>query len=212
MLGSLAVQFGYATAGAARCATPSGRVDERGVWTRFRPDPADLQKRLAPHARGAILVAAVFDAFIAIYKTRTADLLRIYTGGTGVLPTGAIHPDLVRRLADEAAKSAATSSTCASVRSTTCRPLTSRSASTCAASSPRTSIWSATTATTTASLSSKPSAAAGSTRATSTRSRVDTLRWQGFNHSEFPSNVRARISEQYQGIIEELKQYADKCL
>ena len=37
---------------------------------------------------------------------RVADLLRIYTGGTGVLPTGAIHPDLVKRLAAEAARSA----------------------------------------------------------------------------------------------------------
>src|SRR5204862_3198342 len=32
--------------------------------------------------------------------------LRIYTGGTGLLPAGAIHPDLVKRLAGEAAKSA----------------------------------------------------------------------------------------------------------
>ena len=75
---------------AARYATPSARI-ENGAWTRQRPEPADYQKRLTPHARGAILVAAVFDAFIAIYKSRTADLLRIYTGGTGVLPPGAIH-------------------------------------------------------------------------------------------------------------------------
>lgn len=59
-----------------------------------------------PHARGSLLVAAVFDAFLAIYATRTADLYRIYTGGTGVLRPGAIHPDLVNRLANEAATSA----------------------------------------------------------------------------------------------------------
>jgi hypothetical protein len=53
-----------------------------------------------------VLVAAVFDAFLAIYKSRTGDLLRIATGGAGVLPAGALHPDLVNRLADEAAKSA----------------------------------------------------------------------------------------------------------
>jgi len=52
------------------------------------------------------MVAAVFDAFLAIYKSRTNDLVRIYTGGTGVLPNGAIHPDLVNRLAAEAVKSA----------------------------------------------------------------------------------------------------------
>jgi hypothetical protein len=53
-----------------------------------------------------VLVGAVFDAFTAIYRRRVQDLLRIYTGGSGVLPAGAIHPDLVRRLADEAATSA----------------------------------------------------------------------------------------------------------
>jgi hypothetical protein len=52
------------------------------------------------------LVSAVFDAFVALYKVRTADLLRLATGGTGVLPQGEIHPDLVNRLADEAAKTA----------------------------------------------------------------------------------------------------------
>src|SRR5204862_6746445 len=50
--------------------------------------------------------AAVVDSFLAIYNDRLADLLPISTGGTGVLPSGAIHPDLVRRLAGEAAKSA----------------------------------------------------------------------------------------------------------
>jgi hypothetical protein len=59
-----------------------------------------------PHLRGALLVAAVFDAFLTIYRYRVADLLRIATGGTGRLPDGDIHPDLVKRLAEEAAKSA----------------------------------------------------------------------------------------------------------
>lgn len=105
ILGSLAVQFGSATGWGGALREAIGRMED-GVWKRLVPDPAELRKRLAPHSRGAILVAAVFDAFIAIYKARTADLLRIYTGGTGVLPNGAIHPDLVRRLADEAAKAA----------------------------------------------------------------------------------------------------------
>jgi len=42
---------------------------------------------------------AVFDAFLSIYKARIADLLRIATAGTGELPKGDIHPDLVDRLA-----------------------------------------------------------------------------------------------------------------
>ncbi|PKN62085.1 MAG: peptidase S8 [Deltaproteobacteria bacterium HGW-Deltaproteobacteria-15] len=105
ILGSLAIQFGRATGGRGALRDAIGS-NKGGVWKRFAPDPAEYQKRLTPHARGAVLVAAVFDAFIAIYKERTADLLRIYTGGTGVLTHGAIHPDLARRLADEAVKSA----------------------------------------------------------------------------------------------------------
>jgi hypothetical protein len=106
ILGSLAVQFGLAIGGRGALRDAIGKVDDKGVWTRLKPDPSDYQKLMVPHARGGLLVAAVFDAFLAIYKRRTADLLRIYTGGTGVLPSGAIHPDLVRRLAAEASKSA----------------------------------------------------------------------------------------------------------
>jgi hypothetical protein len=50
-----------------------------------------------------VLVAAVFDAFFRTYQERIQDLLRIASGGTGQLPRGAIHPDLVTRLGDEAA-------------------------------------------------------------------------------------------------------------
>jgi hypothetical protein len=106
ILGSLALQFGRAIGGRGALRDAIGKIDDKGVWTRQKPDPADYKAVLAPHSRGALLVAAIFDAFLAIYKTRTADLLRIYTGGTGVLPSGAIHPDLVHRLAAEASKTA----------------------------------------------------------------------------------------------------------
>jgi Subtilase family len=107
ILGSLAVQFGRAIGGRGALRDAIGRINDKGEWTRIKPDPSDYQARvMSPHARGALLVAAIFDAFLAIYNTRTADLLRIYTGGSGVLPSGAIHPDLVHRLADEASKSA----------------------------------------------------------------------------------------------------------
>jgi hypothetical protein len=97
LLTELAIQFGYATArgGALRSA-----LDGK------EPDAAAIDHVDEPHARGAILVAAVFDAFLTIYKARIADLLRLATGGTGKLQEGAIHPDLVNRLADEAAKAA----------------------------------------------------------------------------------------------------------
>lgn len=105
ILGSLAVQFGKAIGGRGALRDAIGKFGPNG-WQRIQPDPSDYQKIQEPHARGALLVAAVFDAFLAIYNRRTEDLLRIYTRGTGVLPAGAIHPDLVHRLAAEASKAA----------------------------------------------------------------------------------------------------------
>jgi hypothetical protein len=59
-----------------------------------------------PHDRGACFVVAVFDAYLNAYQAAIADLLRIATGGTGVLPPGRLHPDLVTRVADEAIRTA----------------------------------------------------------------------------------------------------------
>ena len=53
------------------------------------------------HALGAVLVAAILEAFLASFESRSVDLIRIATGGTGVLPQGSLHPDLVRRLTAE---------------------------------------------------------------------------------------------------------------
>ena len=106
LLAQLAVQFGRAMGGRGALRDAIGGFDANGAWQRRKVEPADYRNIQEPHARGAILVGAVFDAFLAIYNRRIADLLRIYTQGTGVLPSGAIHPDLVHRLASEAAKSA----------------------------------------------------------------------------------------------------------
>jgi hypothetical protein len=41
------------------------------------PDPNRLAQTSECHDRGTILVAAVFDAFLTIYKSRTDDFFRI---------------------------------------------------------------------------------------------------------------------------------------
>jgi subtilisin family serine protease len=131
LLGQLARQFGVATGRGHALRDAIGGLEERRkaetaretvpgpagpveapapkpVWRRYEPDASLLERpgyAEEAHDRGSILVAAVFDAFLAIYSARVADLLRIATGGTGVLPQGRLHPDLVNRMADEAAKS-----------------------------------------------------------------------------------------------------------
>ncbi|TAT71057.1 S8 family serine peptidase [Rhizobium ruizarguesonis] len=59
-----------------------------------------------PHDRGSILVFAVYEAFLNIVNRRVSDLFRIASNGTGILPEGALHPDLVDRLTTETCKTA----------------------------------------------------------------------------------------------------------
>jgi len=71
-----------------------------------QPDPRALERTFEPHDRGAILVAAVFDAFFTVYINRTRDLIRMaYPDGREIVPNF-LHADLANRLADEAAKTA----------------------------------------------------------------------------------------------------------
>ena len=88
----LARQFGYSTGTKAPLRT--ARDDD--------PDPTRYRSSEEPHERGAVLVRAVFDAFISMYNQRTQDLVRLASDGSGVLREGALHPDLVNRLAREA--------------------------------------------------------------------------------------------------------------
>ncbi len=107
LLAQLAQQFGRATGRHGALRDALGEADpDTGVWRPYVPTGLELQGETEPHARGAVLVAAVFDAFLNIYRLRTADLVRLASGGTGVLREGALHPDLVNRLAKEATKSA----------------------------------------------------------------------------------------------------------
>src|SRR5262249_18313745 len=91
----LARQFGYASG--------SGKALRSAL---DEPNAKLLASTTEPHDRGAILVAAVFDGFFKTYRRRINDLVRIATGGTGTLPEGDLHPDLVNRIAGEASKTA----------------------------------------------------------------------------------------------------------
>lgn len=107
LLGQLAQEFGRATGRGAALRDALGGINkETGEWELRVPDPFALNNITQPHARGSILVAAVFRAFLLIYSKNTADLFRIATQGTGNLPEGDIHPDLTKRLSVEAAMAA----------------------------------------------------------------------------------------------------------
>jgi hypothetical protein len=86
----LAREFGRATGmhGALRTALDGGMDPKTG-----QPDYSAVSPTGEIHARGAILVATIFDAFLKIYQAKTADLRRIASGGTGILPQGEIAPD-----------------------------------------------------------------------------------------------------------------------
>jgi hypothetical protein len=96
LLAQLAQQFGQASNGSAALRSALARPAK----------PTDYVDSNEPHDRGAILLAAIFQAFLEIYDARIADLKRLATGGTGVLRRGEIPVDLVNRMAREASTAA----------------------------------------------------------------------------------------------------------
>ncbi|HSL69117.1 MAG TPA: hypothetical protein VK864_02690, partial [Longimicrobiales bacterium] len=91
----LARQFGFAT-GAGQALRSA--LD--------KPEKTLYQRVTEAHDRGAILVAAVFDCFFTTYQRRIRDLIRIATGGSGIIPVGDLHPDLINLAANEAGRTA----------------------------------------------------------------------------------------------------------
>lgn len=103
LLAKLAVQFGEATGRYGALRDAIGKMKD-GEWEPAKPRPNAYKDATEPHDLGAVLVAAVFDAFLQIYERRTEDLKRLATSGTGILPEGEIPADLVDRLTQEASK------------------------------------------------------------------------------------------------------------
>jgi hypothetical protein len=70
------------------------------------PNSKAIETVFEPHTRGAILVAAVFDAYFTIYTKRTRDLLRIARADGVLGGERDLDPDLAERLCREATKTA----------------------------------------------------------------------------------------------------------
>jgi hypothetical protein len=67
-----------------------------------KADPAAMEKVTEPHARGQILLAAIFDAFFSIYVRRSQNLFRIYRAGGGKVDSIDLPYVMAQSLADEA--------------------------------------------------------------------------------------------------------------
>ncbi len=73
------------------------------------PDPKKIKDpSLEPHERGAILVAAVFDAYFTVYLRQTSDLFRIFRAGGGTIDSREISGPMANMLASAASQTANT--------------------------------------------------------------------------------------------------------
>lgn len=100
MLSKIAVQFGQATR--------SGGALRSGLRS---PDAVIGPDVTEPHTRGGILLAAVFDGFKTGYANEAAPLIRLATGGSGLLPPGELSwelTDQLVRVAERVAEAALT--------------------------------------------------------------------------------------------------------
>jgi hypothetical protein len=95
LIGTLARQFGEGT----------GKAGPLRSYPDLPPEQT-YAKATAVHDLGATLVATVYRAFLAMADRRTGALVRLATGGTGVLGRGQLHPDLVDALTSEICQAA----------------------------------------------------------------------------------------------------------
>lgn len=97
LLTSLARQFGHTEGGTAIRTAIDVKSDAE--------TPAFYDASLEPHQLGSVLVSAVFEAFITVFKRKTARDIRLATQGTGVLPKeGELPGDLQSALAEKASR------------------------------------------------------------------------------------------------------------
>ena len=98
LLTDLARQFGDTTGSTMPLRSAIDVLDTNGMPVHRYQAGAEA------HALGSVLVAAVFEAFLTVFKRKTARYIRLATNGTGVLPAGDIPTELRSILAEEASQ------------------------------------------------------------------------------------------------------------
>lgn len=109
LITGLARQFGEATGRNGSLRYALEMLSEEAKYGGPRGVDAAVRKLAAviePHARGGVLVAAVFDAFVTIYERRVADLFSLAQSLGRPDPAVSLPATLVSRLAREAGKAA----------------------------------------------------------------------------------------------------------
>lgn len=106
-LGQTGREYKSALRSAIAYATDSGERDaaegERAGGA-AKKQPLLFDDKLEVHALGSVLVVAVFEAFITVFRRKTERLVRLATGGSGRLPPGDLPHDLQAALAEKASK------------------------------------------------------------------------------------------------------------
>lgn len=96
LLTGIAHQFGTTLGSTEPLRTAFENADEE--------NPKQYQPDMEAHELGEILVRAVFAAALTVFKRKTAQYLRLATGGTGRLPEGDLPRDLQEILGAQASK------------------------------------------------------------------------------------------------------------
>lgn len=111
LLGDLAREFGYARSSPARPTPLRTAVDLEGladfdsdVFLPGDKGPLAYKPDLEAHAMGSVLVSAVFEAFVTIFRRKTARLRRLAGIGADDLGRREPNDELVRALAEDAAE------------------------------------------------------------------------------------------------------------
>ncbi|MCD6672818.1 MAG: hypothetical protein LT106_08175 [Burkholderiaceae bacterium] len=95
LLNGLAQQFGHTT---EREGPMRSAVDDDPEH------PTLYSEQFEAHRLGAVLMSAVFEAFVTIYRRKTERYVRLATDGSGMLSPGELAHDLRRLLADQASR------------------------------------------------------------------------------------------------------------
>jgi hypothetical protein len=109
LLSDLAKEFGYARSSPRHPSSLRSAVDVEGLTgfdsdaslARGRP-PQAYRANMEAHDLGSILVSAVFEAFVTIFRRKTERLLRLAGAAPGELGEKEVSSDLVCVLAEEA--------------------------------------------------------------------------------------------------------------